>query len=59
MSKRDEVEAFLAGEVRHRLPTAAGWVEVNRDGEYRLRLPVEVEGELRRQKFCTHLPPSG
>lgn len=46
MSKRDEVEAFLAGEVRHRLPAPASWIEVNRDGEYRLRLPVEVEGEL-------------
>lgn len=43
---RDEVENFLAGPCRHRLPAAGIWKPGNRDGELRLKLPVEVEGEI-------------
>lgn len=46
MSKKDDVDAFLAGEARHRLPAPATWIEGNRRGEFRLRLPVETSGQI-------------
>lgn len=43
---RDIVEDFFAGPVRHRLPAPGQWREGNRPGEYRMRLPVEVDDEV-------------
>jgi hypothetical protein len=43
---RDEVERFLAGPIRHRLPAPGSWDDGNRAGEYRMKLPIEVEGEI-------------
>lgn len=43
---REDVEDFLSGERRHRLPVPGIWSDGNRDGEYRMVLPIEVAGEI-------------
>lgn len=45
-SVRHQVEAFLAGSPRHLLPAAGSWTEGNRSGEFRMKLPVQVSGEI-------------
>lgn len=43
---RDDVDAFFAGEIRHILPVPGTWQDGNRNGEFRMRLPIEVDGEV-------------
>lgn len=43
---REDVERFLDGGSRHKLPSKSSWKSGNREGELRMRLPIEVDGEI-------------